>query len=245
VAHQNDTINNLHAAVRNARQPAPAAAALPTIEASAAYTLPDTAGGSYSLLAVGVRPKPGSTVLTWLFVYGRHAHPGERYGLLQATCKNQHVTTSDLADGTADQEGNLTIVAPNLAISPQEGTGRLPERRDGLRRGACVDQVPGVQPGSQLDQRPRRRRLRTGCPAPATVSRTSPAGTDSCALYTPRACEPSSTLASRSLGVIGIPVPPASRMRSVSQATGDRTAFIQTARRCAARELTEPRRVGQ
>jgi hypothetical protein len=121
VAHQNDTINQLHAAVRNARQPAPVTAALPTIEASVAYTLPDTADGSYSVVAVGVRPKPGSAVLTWLFVYARHAHPGELYGLFQATCIGQHVIRSYLAAGTADQDGNLTIVAPNRAISPQAG----------------------------------------------------------------------------------------------------------------------------
>jgi hypothetical protein len=119
VAHQNDTINKLHAAVPNARQSAPAAAALPAIEASVAYTLPDTADGSYSVVAVGIRPKPGSAVLTWLFLSARHAHPGARYGLRQATCKGQHVTTSGLADGTADQDGNLTIVAPNLAITLQ------------------------------------------------------------------------------------------------------------------------------
>ena len=121
VAHQNDTINKLHATVRNSSHPAPATAAQATIEATVAYTLPDTADGSYSVVAVGIRPKPGSAVLTWLFVYARHAHPGERYGLLQATCKGQHVTTSDLADGTADQDGNLTIVAPNLALTPQAG----------------------------------------------------------------------------------------------------------------------------
>ena len=121
VAHQNDTINKLHAAVRNTRQPAPAAAALPTIEASVAYTLPDTADGSYSVVAVGIRPKPGSALLTSLFVYSRHAHPGARYGLLQVTCRGQDVTMAAIADGTADQDGNLTIVAPNLAISPQEG----------------------------------------------------------------------------------------------------------------------------
>ncbi len=118
VEHQNDTINKLHAAVRNARQSAPATAAQPTIEATVAYTLPGTANGSYSVVAVGIRPKPDSAVLTWLFVYGWHAHPGERYGLRQATCRGRDV---DLADATADQDGNLTIVAPNLAIIPREG----------------------------------------------------------------------------------------------------------------------------
>jgi len=117
VAHQNDTISRLHAAVRNARPPTPATAAQPTIEATVAYTLPDTADGSYSVVAVGIRPKPGSAVLTWLLVYGRHAHPGERYGLRRATCGGQAV---GLADATADQDGNLTIVAPNLAIIPRE-----------------------------------------------------------------------------------------------------------------------------
>jgi hypothetical protein len=121
VAHRNDTINKLHATIRNTRQSAPAAAVLPTIEASVAYALPDTADGSYSVVAVGIRPKPGSAVLTWLFLYARHASPGERYGLLRATCRGQHVTTSDLADGTADQDGNLTIVAPNLAVTSQAG----------------------------------------------------------------------------------------------------------------------------
>ena len=58
-------------------------------------------------------------------------------------------------------------------------------------------------------------------PAPATVSRTSLAGTDSCTLNAPGSREPSSTLASRSLGVTGIPAPPATHVRSVSQATGE------------------------
>ncbi len=55
--------------------------------------------------------------MTWLFVYGQHASPGERYGLLEGTCGGQYVTASDLADGTADRAGDLSIVAPNLAIS--------------------------------------------------------------------------------------------------------------------------------
>ena len=73
------------------------------------------------MVAAGIRPKPGSEVRSWLFAYARDAHPAERYGLRQATCTGQDVTRSDLADGTADQDGNLTIVAPNLAITPQEG----------------------------------------------------------------------------------------------------------------------------
>jgi hypothetical protein len=120
VAHQNDTINNLHAAGQNARQSAPATVA-PTIEASAAYALPNTADGSVSMVAVGIRPKPGSEVRSWLFAYARDAHPAERYGLRQATCTGQHITTSALADATADQDGNLTIVAPNLASIIPEG----------------------------------------------------------------------------------------------------------------------------
>ena len=121
VAHQNDTIDNLHAAVQKARQSAPATVALPTFEASAAYALPNTADGSFSIVAVGIRPKPGSEVQSWLFAYARDAHPAERYGLRQATCTGHHITTSALADATADQDGNLTIVTPNLASNLPTG----------------------------------------------------------------------------------------------------------------------------
>ena len=80
-------------------------------------------------------------------------------------------------------------------------------------------------------------------PAPATVSRTSLAGTDSCALNAPGAREPSSTLTSRSLGVTGIPAPPLPPACGQSvRLPGGRTAFIQTARCYAACELTEARR---
>jgi hypothetical protein len=64
-----------------------------------------------------VRPRPGSAALTWLYIYDRHAEPGARYGLLEGTCGGQYVTASDLADGTANRAGDLTIVAPNLTIS--------------------------------------------------------------------------------------------------------------------------------
>jgi hypothetical protein len=119
VTHRDDTINDLRAALRDAGRPAPAAVALPAVSASAMFTLPDVGGGSFSVVAAAVRPDPGSAALTWLFIYGRHAIPGARYGLIEDTCGGQYVAANDLADGTADRKGDLTIVAPNLAVSPQ------------------------------------------------------------------------------------------------------------------------------
>jgi len=119
VAHRDDTISDLRAAMRNARPAPTMAAGLPIVSGSAMFMLPDAAGGSFSVVAVAASPRPGSAALTWLFVYGRHAVPGERYGLLEDTCGGQYIAPSDVADGTADQRGNLTIVAPSLAISPR------------------------------------------------------------------------------------------------------------------------------
>jgi hypothetical protein len=123
VAHRDGTIDDLHAALRQARQPAAAAAAqpgLPVESGSALSIFPDGAAWSFSMVTAAVRPKPGSAALTWLFVYGQHASPGQRYGLLEGTCGGQFVTASDLADGTADRRGDLTIVAPNLEISASD-----------------------------------------------------------------------------------------------------------------------------
>jgi hypothetical protein len=119
VANRDDSINDLRAALRDARHPAPAAVALPTVSATAMFTLPDEGGGSFSVVAVAVRPDPGSAVLTWLFVYGRHAIPGQRYGVIEDTCGGQYIAAYDVADATADRQGDLTIVAPNLDVSPQ------------------------------------------------------------------------------------------------------------------------------
>jgi len=122
VANQDHTITSLRAALRNSRHQAPALAAGPALPAdsgSAMFTLPDAALGSFSVVAVAVRPRPGSAPVTWLFVYGQHVDPGQRYGLLEGTCGGQYVTASDLADGVADRRGDLTITAQDLAISPQ------------------------------------------------------------------------------------------------------------------------------
>lgn len=122
VADRDHTITDLRAALRNSRHQAPAMAAgpaLPADSASAMFTLPDAALGSFSVVAVAVRPRPGSAPVTWLFVYGQHADPGQHYGLLDGTCDGQYVTASDLADGTADRRGDLTITARELASSPQ------------------------------------------------------------------------------------------------------------------------------
>jgi len=105
-------------AARAAAPSGPAFVARPAISATAVYALPGAATNSFSVVVLAVRPSPGSAPQTWLFVYGRDIHPGLRYGLLEDTCDGEFVTASDVADGTADQHGYLTIVAPNLDISP-------------------------------------------------------------------------------------------------------------------------------
>jgi hypothetical protein len=146
VAHQNDTIGRLRTEVRNASHPAPATAALPAVSGSATFRLPGAAGGSFSVVVVAVRPKPGSAPLSWLFVYGQHASPGQRYGLLSDTCGGQYVAAYDLAEATADQHGNLTIVAPNLDINPRApGVWILVYR---LADGAPLGGVQGPLTGS-------------------------------------------------------------------------------------------------
>jgi len=123
VTHRDSTIDQLRTALRQAHQTVPARSAaalspaLPVDSGSALSTFPDGTGGSFSMVTAAVRPRPGAALLTWLFVYGQHASPGARYGLLEGTCGGQFVTSADLADGTADRQGDLTIVAPNLDIS--------------------------------------------------------------------------------------------------------------------------------
>ncbi len=124
VGHQDHTIAGLRADLRGTAGSTTASGSsgsspvLPVEAGSAMFSLPQ-AGGPLSVVAADLRPRPGSAALTWLFIYDEHAEPGERYGLLEGTCGGQFVTSSDLADGTADRQGDLTIVAPNLTISSQ------------------------------------------------------------------------------------------------------------------------------
>jgi hypothetical protein len=117
VAHRDDTVASLRTALRDTRRPTPAPAA--ELSGSTLFTLPGAASGSFAVVAVGVRAGPGASPHTWLFVYGQHAGPGQRYGLLEGTCGGQYVTSSALADGIADRSGNLTITVPDLALGPQ------------------------------------------------------------------------------------------------------------------------------
>jgi hypothetical protein len=125
VGRQDRTIAGLRADLRSTARSTTATASsgpsgtvLPVEAGSAMFSLPQ-AGGPLSVVAADLRPAPGSAALTWLFIYDQHAEPGQRYGLLEGTCGGQFVTSSDLADGTADRQGDLTIVAPNLTISSQ------------------------------------------------------------------------------------------------------------------------------
>jgi len=123
VGQRDSTIGHLRAAVRAARHSASSAAArhaLPGYSGSTILTFPDKSGGSFSMVVADISPRPGSGPLTWLFVYGEHADPGQRYGLLGDTCGGEYVAPVDWADGTADRHGDLTIVAPDLSIAPRD-----------------------------------------------------------------------------------------------------------------------------
>jgi hypothetical protein len=143
-AHQDDTIDHLRAALRNTPQPAPATAALPAVSGSATFWLPDAGGGSFSVVVVAVRPGPGSAALTWLVVYGQHANPGQRYGLLSDTCGGQYVAAYDLAEGTADRNGDLTrCLDPGVPVGGRHTAWRGPgpadrQRRKNLQVGTAV-----------------------------------------------------------------------------------------------------------
>jgi hypothetical protein len=147
LTHRDGTISDLRTALGAARHTAQAPAARSAVDGHATFTLP---GGSFSVVAVAIGPRPGSAPLTWLLVYGRHAHPGERFGLLQGTCGGQYVTSSDLADGVADRDGNVTIVAPNLAISPRAAAiwVLVYRSRDGVPLGGI--QGPLTGPGARI-----------------------------------------------------------------------------------------------
>lgn len=152
VTHQNRTIHDLRAALQNARRPVPVTATelpLPTESGSAQYTVPVAGGGSLSVVAVALRTRPGLAALTWLYIDDQHAKPGASYGVLEGTCGGQFVTSSDLADGTADSEGDLAIVAPNLFINPRAANVWVLVYRleDGITLGGV--QGPLIGPGAR------------------------------------------------------------------------------------------------
>jgi hypothetical protein len=119
VMHRDTTITSLRGQLRQAQRPA-APPAQPTSSGSALFALPSGRLGSYSLVAVGVHTRSDSAALTWIFIYGQHAQPGQRYGLLQGRCGGQFVTPSDLADGTADRHGDLMIAVADPDVSTAE-----------------------------------------------------------------------------------------------------------------------------
>ena len=116
VADRDHTITELRTALRNPanRRRHGGGTGWQADSSSAMFTLPDAGSGSFSVVAVAVRPGSGSAPVTWLFVHGQRADPGQRYGLLEGTCGGQYVTASDLADGRTDRHGDLTITAQDI-----------------------------------------------------------------------------------------------------------------------------------
>lgn len=93
---------------------------LPAAAGSAIHTFPDGSRSSFTMVAAAIRPAPRAGALTWLFLYGQHLTPGQRYGLLGGTCGGEYVTPTDWADGIADAQGDITIVAPDLPVAAQD-----------------------------------------------------------------------------------------------------------------------------
>lgn len=123
LAQRDRTIHALRAAAQHTRQrqrPAAGSAALPTASGSALATFPGATGGTFSMVTAAIRPRPSAPPLTWLFVYGRHATPGARYGLLDGICGGQYVAPADTAHGIADRRGDVTIVAPDVPLGARD-----------------------------------------------------------------------------------------------------------------------------
>lgn len=152
LTHRDSTIHQLRAAQQKAAQQQRSATtgsiSVPSVVGSAVITFPGSVGGTFSMMAAAVRPRPGVPSLTWLFVYGHNATPGARYSLLDGTCGGQYVTPADAAYGVADSKGNLAIVAPNLPLSPQDRHAwvLVYEAKDGITLGGVRGPFVGGHP---------------------------------------------------------------------------------------------------
>ena len=76
-------------------------------------------------------------------MYGRHASPGQRYSVIEDTCGGQYIAGYDVAHGTADRYGDLTIVAPDQPLGIR--CLDLLDRRDD---GAPLGGVQGLLTGN-------------------------------------------------------------------------------------------------
>jgi hypothetical protein len=121
ISRRDAAIDALHAELAMARRgiAATARAAAPGYD-GVLSAFPGREGGSFALVAFARPPEPGSGPQSSLYEYGLHAQPGQHYGLLAGICGGQYVTSADLADGTANPRGDVTIVAPAAEISPRD-----------------------------------------------------------------------------------------------------------------------------
>ena len=122
ISHRDAEVDALHAELALARRglAAATARAAPGGFRGVLSAFPGSEGGSFAMVAFARPSEPGSGPMSSLYVYGLHARPGQHYGLLAGSCGGQYVTSADLADGTANPGGDVTIVAPSAEISPRD-----------------------------------------------------------------------------------------------------------------------------
>jgi hypothetical protein len=120
LSQRDHTIADLRHALRTARQE-PALTSLPAApgyDGSQVLRFAGTATSRFEMVAVAIRPGPGVPETTWVNVSGRHVRPGQRYALLGGLCGGQFVTSTSLAQATANRAGDVTFAAADLEVSP-------------------------------------------------------------------------------------------------------------------------------
>jgi len=171
-------------------------------------------------LTIGVRPEPGYVLVTAAGEIDIFTVARLREALFTLAGEGRPLI-ADLDRVTFLGAAGLGA----LAGAARRAAARRLQPARGLRPAADPPAAPADRPGPHPAARPHPDR---SGPSPASRPGPSRPGPS-------RPGEPSSTLASRSLDVIGILVSPASRARSASQVTGEEDGIHLNGPRCVAR----------
>jgi hypothetical protein len=118
VMHQDKTINGLR--VRITRQLRSSRNAAPALQVLSGRAFPSRPGGSFTIVTAAGASGAAGQPRTWLYLYGQDTTPGGTYALVGGTCGAGDITSYAWAKGTANRQGNVTLAAPDLSLSPSD-----------------------------------------------------------------------------------------------------------------------------